>query len=41
VVNALADGLAEGNVETLRDKLVHVEAAALVDTMAHRVALVQ
>ena len=41
LVHALTDGQAEENVETLGDKLVQVEAEALVDTMAHRLALVQ
>ena len=41
LVSALADGLAEVNVHTLRNKLVHVAVEALVDTMAYRLSLVQ
>lgn len=41
LVDAIADSLAEINVKTLADKLGHVEAEELVDTMVHRLALVQ
>jgi len=41
LVSAFADGLAEVNVQTLRNKLFHVAAEALVDTMAYRLSLVQ
>ena len=40
LVDAIADSLAEINVKTLGDKLGHVEAEELVDTMVHRQALV-
>lgn len=39
--DALADNLAHINGKTLEDKLVNVEAEAPVDTMGHRLALVQ
>ena len=41
LVDAIADSLADINVKTLGDKLGHVEAEELVDTMVHRLALVQ
>ena len=41
VVDALSDSLGEVNVKTLGEKVVHVEAEALVDTIANRLALVQ
>ena len=41
LVDAIADSVADINVKTLGDKLGHVEAEELVDTMVHRLALVQ
>lgn len=40
-MDALSDSLAEVNVKTLGEKVVHVEAEALVDTISHRLASVQ
>ena len=37
-MDALSDSLAEVNVKTLGEKVVHVEAEALVDTISHRLA---
>ena len=41
LVDAIADSLADINVKTLGDKLVHVEAEELFDTMVYRLALLQ
>ena len=41
LVDAIADNLADINIKTLGDKLVHVEAQELFDTMVHRLALLQ
>ena len=41
LVDALSDSLAKVNVKTLGEKVVHVGAEALVDTMANRLASVQ
>ena len=41
LVDAIADSLADINFKSLGDKLVHQEADELVDTMVHRLALVQ
>ena len=41
LVNAIGDSLADINVQTFGVKLGHVEAEELVDTMVHRLALVQ
>ena len=41
LVDAIAESLADINIKTLGDKLVHVEAEELFDTMVHRLALLQ
>ena len=41
LVDSIADSLADINVKTLEDKLVHVEAEELLDTMVYRLALLQ
>ena len=41
LVDAIADSLADINVKTLGDKLVHVEAEELFDTMVYRLEFLQ
>ena len=41
LVDAIADSLADINVKTLWDKLVHLQAEELFDTMVDKLALLQ